>query len=202
MNINALIGSRICHDLINPLGAISNGVELLGLDGRVSGPEYDLVVSSVQSATAKIKLMRLAFGDADINQNVNLTDLLDILQRLSSEGRIKYEWQEPDAAQPMTARPIIRAALLANMCVETALPTGGVITTNYLNNGYQIYTKSAQLNLDPALWVPLSRGEVPDQLTASKVHFALFNAMTQDAGLIAKLSHGADWLQITLSHKA
>ncbi|WP_187292463.1 hypothetical protein [Octadecabacter antarcticus] len=53
-NLNALIGSRICHDLINPLGAIGNGIELLGLAGVAVGPEMALVSESVENATAKI----------------------------------------------------------------------------------------------------------------------------------------------------
>ncbi|WP_281982155.1 hypothetical protein [Thalassorhabdomicrobium marinisediminis] len=39
-NLHALVGSRICHDLINPLGAIGNGIELLGLTGVGAGPEF------------------------------------------------------------------------------------------------------------------------------------------------------------------
>ena len=41
-DIAALLGSRICHDLISPIGAISNGVELLMLDGVAKGPEMTL----------------------------------------------------------------------------------------------------------------------------------------------------------------
>lgn len=63
-NINALIGSRICHDLINPLGAIGNGIELLSLSGMAASPEMTLVQDSVNNATARVKFLRLAFGDA------------------------------------------------------------------------------------------------------------------------------------------
>ena len=45
-DISALLGSRICHDLISPIGAISNGVELLMLDGLAKGPEMALVADS------------------------------------------------------------------------------------------------------------------------------------------------------------
>mgnify|MGYP000296592635 CR=1 FL=1 len=45
-HLNDLIGSRICHDLISPIGAIGNGVELLGLTGPPS-PEVRLIADSV-----------------------------------------------------------------------------------------------------------------------------------------------------------
>jgi histidine phosphotransferase ChpT len=40
---SALLGSRICHDLISPLGAISNGLELLAMSGIASSPEMTLI---------------------------------------------------------------------------------------------------------------------------------------------------------------
>lgn len=54
LNLAALIGSRICHDLISPIGAINNGLELLGMSGnRMEGPEIDLIGQSVQNASAR-----------------------------------------------------------------------------------------------------------------------------------------------------
>ena len=54
-NLYELIGSRICHDLISPIGAIANGVELLGMSGAgETGPELDLINQSVDNASALI----------------------------------------------------------------------------------------------------------------------------------------------------
>lgn len=75
-NLSALRGSRICHDLINPLGAIGNGVELLGLAGVGSGPEMDLLNDSVLNATSKLKFLRLAVGAATADQRVARTEIL------------------------------------------------------------------------------------------------------------------------------
>ena len=76
LNINALIGSRICHDLINPLGAISNGIELLEMAGVAQGPEMSLVSDSVENATAKLKMLRLAFGAASPDQTVSRQEVV------------------------------------------------------------------------------------------------------------------------------
>ena len=51
-HIAALLGSRICHDLISPIGAISNGVELMQMSGADSSPELALISESVESANA------------------------------------------------------------------------------------------------------------------------------------------------------
>ncbi len=91
-NLNALIGSRICHDLINPLGAIGNGIELLGLAGVAVGPEMALVSESVENATAKIKFLRLAFGEAAQDQTVSRGEILSTLEAMARGGRLSYSW--------------------------------------------------------------------------------------------------------------
>ena len=63
-NLAALVGSRICHDLISPIGAINNGLELLGMSGDMSGPELELISDSVANANARIRFFRIAFGAA------------------------------------------------------------------------------------------------------------------------------------------
>ena len=60
----ALVGSRLCHDLISPLGAIGNGVELLTMTATTLSPELQLITESVAAANARIKFFRLAFGRA------------------------------------------------------------------------------------------------------------------------------------------
>ncbi|MEP3017383.1 MAG: histidine phosphotransferase, partial [Tateyamaria sp.] len=55
VNLGALIGSRICHDLISPIGAINNGLELLGMSNEREGPELDLISESVGNASARIR---------------------------------------------------------------------------------------------------------------------------------------------------
>jgi histidine phosphotransferase ChpT len=64
LEIATLVGSRLCHDLANPIGSISNGLELLNLSDTVSGPEFDLTVQSVQEAIARLEIYRVAFGTA------------------------------------------------------------------------------------------------------------------------------------------
>ena len=62
--LNDLIGSRICHDLISPLGAISNGIELLTMSGAAGSPEMTLIGESIENANARIRFFRVAFGAA------------------------------------------------------------------------------------------------------------------------------------------
>ncbi|CRK74395.1 hypothetical protein [Nereida ignava] len=55
LDLSALVGSRICHDLISPLGAIANGVELMALTGAEQTPEMLLIAESVEAAVTKVR---------------------------------------------------------------------------------------------------------------------------------------------------
>lgn len=74
-DLSALIGSRICHDLISPLGAIGNGLELLQMSGASESPEMTLIADSVTSANARIRFFRIAYGDAVQNQMIKGAEL-------------------------------------------------------------------------------------------------------------------------------
>ena len=63
-DLSALIGSRICHDLISPIGAIGNGVELLMMEGR-AGPEVALIAESVAAANAQIDTLQRDLAAAE-----------------------------------------------------------------------------------------------------------------------------------------
>ena len=191
-NLTALVGSRICHDLINPLGAIGNGIELLGLVGSSTGPEMELVADSVKGATAKLTLMRLAFGHASRDQMCSRSEVVGILEANAVGTRLVYQWGISEDA----ARLDVRTALLAVMCVETALPLGGDIEISLEGPTWTVFAKHDRLNLDPALWAPLSKGLCPETLSASQVHFGLLPALAQEANRTLSMSHGADWVEI------
>ena len=191
-NLNALIGSRICHDLINPLGAIGNGIELLGLSGVADSPEMALVTESVQNAAAKVRFLRLAFGDSTADQVVARSEILSILNDIANGGRISYFWNVSNDPP----RYDVRVALLSVMCIETALPLGGDIQISLDQNSWTIQAKHDRLSLDPALWAPLSKGESAQTLTAAQVHFGLLPQMAAEADRTLSFSHGSDWVAI------
>ena len=86
-DLNDLIGSRICHDLISPLGAISNGLELLAMSQDMSGPEVSLISESVDNANARIRFFRIAFGSSSPGQMTGANEIASILRDMSSGCR-------------------------------------------------------------------------------------------------------------------
>ena len=120
-DLTALIGSRICHDLISPIGAIGNGVELLMMDGVTKGPEIALIAESVANANARIRFFRVAFGASSTDQRIGRPEVLAILSDLTRGGRLSIDWRGP-ADLP---RREVKLAFLLIQCLESAMAFGG-----------------------------------------------------------------------------
>lgn len=81
-----LIVSRVCHDLVSPVGAISNGVELMeDMDGGEEA--LALIASSAHQAGLRLKFFRLAYGAAGTDKNFNLDEIKETFEGwLESSG--------------------------------------------------------------------------------------------------------------------
>ena len=89
IHLAALIASRICHDLISPIGAIGNGVELMIMDASgASSQEMALIIESAGHANARIRYFRIAFGLCAPDQRIGRGEVAGILQDLAAGGRL------------------------------------------------------------------------------------------------------------------
>ncbi|MEQ8899407.1 MAG: histidine phosphotransferase family protein [Roseovarius sp.] len=167
--IASLIGSRICHDLISPVGAVANGLELLELSGLPKSPEFSLVAESAGHASARIQYFRLAFGDAEPEQAISGQAVADILAAVYEAGRIEIDWQ----ASGDFSRPGVKAALLALMCVEQALVAGGRIVVSREGARWHLRAEAERLAPDPALWDLLNGAPGPEAVPPAAVQFLL-----------------------------
>ena len=176
-DLSALIGSRICHDLISPLGAIGNGVELMGLAGT-RGPEMELITQSIENANARIRFFRVAFGTAQPDQIIALSEVAGILRDLNEGGRLVVDWQ------PSTAllRRQVKLAFLLLQCFETAMPRGGHVAVRLVGDEWALTGEAEMLKVDPDLWTMLSAPVARPDLEASQVHFALAPRAAADIG--------------------
>lgn len=182
----ALVGSRIAHDLANPIGAIANGVELLGLTGLGDSPELALITESVDNAKARIKTFRLAFGAAHPGQTVPVSDLAALYPAEAPARALAVAWQVAGDIPRAEAK----LALLALMCLETAMPWGGQAVARRDGGGWRIEAEAERMQADPALWGNF--GKTGAELPAGQVHFALIGreAATQGRQLGAELGEG------------
>ncbi len=123
----SLLCSRLCHDLVGPVGAISNGVELLAeeTDDDMRDQCIQLVADSARQTANKLKFFRLAFGAAGgFGELVDPREACAALQGLFGEGKIALEWMVGPAALPKTA---VKVLLNLAMTAGDALLRGGTL---------------------------------------------------------------------------
>ena len=169
-DLAGLVGARICHDLISPIGAIGNGVELLGLSGEPPSPELKLIAESVAGASAKVRFLRVAFGRADTGQSLPADEIRSILRDIAAGTKLAYDWQ---VTEPVS-RAEVRCAFLALLCLQSALPLGGSITVSASSGVWHIFAQGRTIKLDRELWDQLTGPSAEaDATTPSDVHFAL-----------------------------
>jgi histidine phosphotransferase ChpT len=127
LDLAALISSRICHDVINPVGAIANGLEMLGeeQDEAMRELAMDLIRKSAHQASAKLQFARLAFGAAgSAGAEIDLRDAERVARDLVQTAKHSLSWQGPPVTLPKN-----KVKLLLNLVSlgVVALPRGGTI---------------------------------------------------------------------------
>lgn len=168
-DLAALIASRICHDLISPIGAIGNGVELLAMDAGGQGPEMALISESVANANARIRFFRISFGAATGDQRIARSEVMSVLTDMTRGGRISYDWTSV-ADLP---RREVRLTFLLLQCLESALAYGGKVEVSRNDSGWAVLAEASRLKIDAALWEVLTEPRAPTEIGAGQVHFAL-----------------------------
>lgn len=184
LRLAQLIGSRICHDIISPIGAISNGMELIALSGKAGDEEFALISDSVAGAKARIRFYRIALGLASAEQKIGAPELRGILEDMYKGTRLEVDW----ALDAPARRDEVQAALLALLCSAMAMPSGGIIRLDRDGEAWSILAQAEVLRTSSELWAHLSDGGALDTLQPSEVQFALLPACTHKLGRALEVS--------------
>jgi histidine phosphotransferase ChpT len=127
LDLAALLCSRVCHDVISPVGAIVNGLEVLEEDNDPSMRDFalDLIRKSARQASARLQFARLAFGAAgSAGAAIDLGDAEAVARGMYQDDKVTLSWTAPRALVPKN-----RVKLLLNLLVlaTSAIPRGGSI---------------------------------------------------------------------------
>ncbi len=127
-DLAAMLCSRVCHDLINPVGAIGNGLEVLAdpTQAAMSEGAQDLIANSAKQARAKLEFARLAYGaSSTAGTEFDTRECERVAKLLFEIEKADLDWQVP-----MILLPKHKAKLLMNMLLIAAMavPRGGLVT--------------------------------------------------------------------------
>lgn len=135
LDLAALVASRVCHDVISPVGAIVNGLELMedGADPATTELALDLIRKSAKTASARLQFCRIAFGAAgSAGSAIDTRDAHQVATNFLNDDRTSIDWHIPPAFLPKN-----RVKLLLNllMLAAGAIPRGGVIKVEMTGEG-------------------------------------------------------------------
>jgi histidine phosphotransferase ChpT len=128
LDLAALLSSRVCHDVISPVGAIVNGLEVLEeeKDAEMRGHALALIKSSANEASARLQFCRLAFGAAGSKgASIDTGDAELVTRQLLADERTRLNWSVPRVLMSKN-----KVKLILNLCLlaDGTIPRGGVIS--------------------------------------------------------------------------
>jgi histidine phosphotransferase ChpT len=131
----ALLVSRVCHDLVSPVGAVVNGLEVLEdeTDLAMRADALRLVAASAEQAAARLQFARIAFGAAgSAGAELDLTEVGRIMSGLLKGGKVELLWRAPILNWPKDwAKLLMNVVLAAAEC----LPRGGKVIVETEGDG-------------------------------------------------------------------
>jgi histidine phosphotransferase ChpT len=196
IDLASLLCSRLCHDLMSPVGALSNGIELLAdeQDPEMREKCLELLTESARASASKLKFFRLAFGAAGgFGEMVDTHEARAALQGIfGAERRVELGWVVSDGKLPKGAvKLLLNVALLAG----DALVRGGRLDVGAEQNdqGIELAVRAEgpRILLDPSLRDMLARGPSGGPVEPRAAGAWLAHSLVTEAGGAIQLSDPA-----------
>ena len=190
----SLLCSRLCHDLLSPVGALNNGLELLGdeTDPEMRARVFQLLSESARASANKLKFFRLAFGAAGgFGERVDSREAKAAIDGLLVDNkRTTFNWWVEAETLPKTAL-MLNLAMIAS----EALVRGGTLDVGGEENGGQleivVKIEGPRIILDPELRRTLTEGEGEGGVTPRAAAAYLVHTLAAQAGGAVQISEPA-----------
>lgn len=167
-----LLASKICHDIISPVGAVSNGVEILEEMGTEDADDVvELISFSAAQANAKLKVMRLAYGLGGSDESIRPEEVHKIFaDYISGDERLSQDWDPHADLGIAPCAGLAKSTICALLFLIDALPRGGVISVTGDGNSTMISAKGENVGFKDGFMDALEAQCDIDSLSPKLVH--------------------------------
>ena len=205
VDLASLLCSRLCHDLMSPVGALNNGIELLAdeTDPEMREKCLELLAESARASANKLKFFRLAFGaGGGFGEEIDTREAQAALEGLfGAERRIEFGWM---VAEPKLPKQAIKLLLNLALLAGDALVRGGRLDVGAERRDGEIElavrAEGARILLDAGMRETLESGGSGDPVEPRAAGAWLaYNLISEAGGSIRLSEPGADALLIGAS---
>jgi len=197
-DLAALLCSRVCHDIISPVGAINNGLELLD-EGGADEDAMDLIRTSALNASVRLKFARLAFGaSGSVGASIDTGEAEKaVMDFVSADAKTEVTWTGPRAIIPKN-----KVKLLLNLFLVAygAIPRGGTIdiTLDELetNPQFKLVCKGRMVRVPPK-FLEIHSGQLEEAIDAHAIQPYYTVLLADEAGMKINCSANAEEVVFT-----
>lgn len=199
LDLSAMLCSKVCHDVINPVAAMENGFQLLEMDQKPESREeaMKLIRHSAVQATAKLKYARIAFGSSGSpTAQVDVGDAGELGKQLF-EPDLKVEFSIP---KTLIAKNRVKLLLNLMLIAAGAVPRGGVMKVDPIGSGeamgFTVKVSAERVRLQPVT-ESLLAGSPSEPVTAQTIQPFYAGVLAREQGM--KIAVASDATSATLT---
>ncbi|MCR9136258.1 MAG: histidine phosphotransferase family protein [Alphaproteobacteria bacterium] len=197
-DLAALLCSRVCHDIISPVGAINNGLELLD-EGGADEDAMDLIRSSAHNASVRLKFARLAFGaSGSVGASIDTGEAEKAVQDFSSaDNKTEVEWH---GTRAIIAKNKVKLLLNLFLVAYGAIPRGGSITVTLDNletePSFSLVARGKMVRVPPK-FLEIQSGALSEAVDAHSIQPYYTVLLADEAGMTIGATVGPDEVTFT-----
>ncbi len=201
LDLAAMLCSRVCHDLISPVGAIVNGLEVLAeeKDEETKTFALDLIKRSATTASAKLQFCRIAFGAAgSAGAQIDLGDAESISRGFFEDDKTKLAWNLP---RVLLAKNRVKLLLNLLLVAGQTIPRGGQLTVNPIGEGdsmgFKVSAAGTNAKIQPAVAALLAGDDGGAGLDAHRIQPFYASLLAQASGVKVAMAMDGDTVVVS-----
>ncbi|MGV2105251.1 histidine phosphotransferase ChpT [Agrobacterium vitis] len=197
-DLAALLCSRVCHDVISPVGAINNGLELLD-EGGADADAMDLIRTSALNASVRLKFARLAFGaSGSVGASIDTGEAEKAVKDFAAaEKKTEITWNGPRA---IIAKNRVKLLMNLMLVAYGAIPRGGSLDVTLENPEYDakftIVAKGRMLRVPPK-FAEICNGQMEEAVDAHSIQPYYTVLLADESSMELKYSIGEGEITFT-----
>jgi histidine phosphotransferase ChpT len=194
LKLTALMSSKLCHDIIGPVGAVNNGIELLQDENSADMRDQaiELVSQSAGEAAARLQFYRLAYGLAGgMGADVSVRDARTLCRGYMRFGKVELDWPDDAGGAENMSKDAVKVLCNLVAISASALPRGGKLslsgTISEDNWAFRFEANGNRAGLREEITNALLEGYSEDSLNAQNVGAHYLMAIAENNGFSVKL---------------